>query len=96
MIASGQSYRDITVYLDGCSFTNCIFERCVFIYSGQMGVHLDSNSFVNCSWEFAGPASATLAFMSVMNNAGAADIVDQIMAGIKKQNGLSTRRPGQH
>jgi hypothetical protein len=66
MIAKGQTFTGITIHLDGCTFTDCRFVRCEFVYSGFLVGTLSGCSFSDCQWSFTGPAQNTLALMRAL------------------------------
>jgi hypothetical protein len=76
MIARKQTFTGATISLDGSSFSECEFNRCTLIFSGFLPVMLQSNSFSNCKWEFAGAAQNTLAFMTALYEGGASDLIE--------------------
>lgn len=82
MIATGQSFADLVVELDGCSFTRCVFRRCEMRLSGLLPVHLEACEFQDCEWRFSGPATMTIAFMTAMHRAGAGSLIEQTCAQI--------------
>jgi len=57
-----KSFRGQTVRLDGKSFSNCRFENCVLIYSGER-CEWEDTSFFNCQIVFDGPANNTVQFL---------------------------------
>ena len=77
MIAKGQTFTGITIYLDGGTFTgDCRFERCTVVISGVLPVVLENPRFVDCQWSFIGPASTTVSFMAAMHRAGAKELIE--------------------
>jgi hypothetical protein len=84
MIAHNKRFNDIPIYLDGCTFVGCTFERCRFIFSGLIAHHLEGNTFgEGCTWEFAGPASLVVKFMSAMYQGGAKDMIEKTFDNIR-------------
>jgi hypothetical protein len=45
MIARGQTFSDMRIVLDGCSFYGCTFRSCVFIYCASLPVVLQGSHF---------------------------------------------------
>lgn len=84
MIAHGETFRDTMIAIDGSTFVNCTFEKCVLVYSGLLPACLDGNSFTACRWEFGGPAANTLNFMAALYRSGARDLVELTFQGIRK------------
>ncbi len=80
-------FKDENIILDFHEFEECKFENCKMIYYGHGPLGLTSCEFLNCQWEFFGPASNTLSFMAQMykNGKGGDKIVettfDNIMRG---------------
>jgi hypothetical protein len=92
MIAENQTFVGLRVFLDGCSFKRCIFERCTIVFSGLMGAELEGNSFSECQWEFTGPAQNTLMMMSALYSGGGQQLIEATLDKIR--NGYANRRPG--
>lgn len=95
MIARNQTFEDVTISLDGGSFYGCSFHRCKLQFSGLLPVILDGSHFDNCHWEFSGPATTTVWFMSALYKAGAHEIVEgtfQAIRGEQTSDGISIRR----
>lgn len=76
MIASNQTFADKTVYLDGSSFYDCVFERCDLVFSGVLPATLSNPRFVDCRWQVVGPAQTTVGFLSALYRAGAKDLIE--------------------
>ena len=75
MIAKGQKFSDVTVYLDGSSFYDCIFERCTVVFSSLLPTTLHNPKFIDCNWQAAGPADYTINFMASLYKVGAGDLI---------------------
>jgi hypothetical protein len=58
-------FENARVDLHAGAYIGCTFERCELIFDGRP-VHLDSNRFSGCSWNFAGPAAATIAVLELL------------------------------
>jgi hypothetical protein len=58
------------VKLDGNSYVNVTFERCIMEYHGTASVKLQDCKFVACRWAFDGPAGNTIRFMSAIYQNG--------------------------
>lgn len=89
MIARGQTFKDITIYLDGCSFYECRFERCTIVVSGLMGSVLEAPHFQDCHWVLNGPARNTLQFLTNLHRGGAHQLVENTLDVIRGK-----RQPG--
>ena len=76
MIARNQTFSDVTVYLDGSSFYDCVFERCTVVFSGVLPAVLNNPRFVDCKWVAAGPADTTINFLTSLYKAGAKDLIE--------------------
>ena len=95
MFAREQTFTDVTIHLDGCTFIDCTFEQCRLIYSGFMVGHTQRCNFVGCKWEFAGPAANTIGFMTAIYGQGGAgpQMIDDIFQNIKKNAGRQPPKP---
>ena len=76
MIATNQTFNEVTISLDGGSFYSCTFNRCRLQASGLLPVTLEAGSFNNCNWELTGPAANTLGFLAGLYKSGAHDLVE--------------------
>jgi hypothetical protein len=84
MIAENQTFTDKRIWVDGSSFHNCRFIRCVFVYSGLMGVAIvDPAEVTDCRWEFQGPAKETINFMTAFYQAGSRELIESIFDDIR-------------
>ena len=95
MFAHGQTFREVPIHLDGCTFIECTFERCRMIYSGLIVGHIQRCNFVGCKWEFAGPAANTLGFMTALYGIDKVgpQMIDEIFQNIKKHAGRQSLKP---
>ncbi len=87
MITTDKTFKDISITLDGGTFTRCKFERCKIVFSGILPVTLDDPAFVDCEWSFTGPAANAMNFMRAMFLAGAKDLIEKTCAGIQSPAG---------
>jgi hypothetical protein len=85
MIARNQTFSNITVYLDGSSFYDCIFEKCVVVFSGVLPAHLHIPRFVTCQWQAGGPAYTTINFLTALYKAGAKDLIEATFEKIREK-----------
>lgn len=83
MIARNQTFSDITVYLDGSSFYDCTFEKCIVVFSGVLPAVLHNPRFVDCQWQAAGPAETTINFLTALYRAGAKDLIEATFERIR-------------
>ncbi|MBL8580649.1 MAG: hypothetical protein JNL61_00290 [Rhizobiaceae bacterium] len=82
MIAQKQKFVGLRIHLDGGCFDQCVFERCTLVYSGVLGVTMDSSDFIDCNWEMQGPARETLTFLAMLHRAGARELVEATVFNI--------------
>ena len=94
MIAENQIFRGKRIYLDGCSFHGCTFERCILVYSGTLGVDLVEARFIDCRWEVEGAALRTLRFLKLLYAVGARRLVENIFSEIRGER--SSSKPPVH
>jgi hypothetical protein len=83
MIATGQTFRDIRIHIDGCTFIDCTFERCHMVYAGALGVVMEKPNLVDCTWEVQGAARETIGFMKSLYQGGASALVEATFAEIR-------------
>ncbi|HKJ74531.1 MAG TPA: hypothetical protein VKA19_10480 [Alphaproteobacteria bacterium] len=94
MVANGQKFKQQQIVLDGGSFYNCTFEECDLIYSGLMPVFMNGNTLKDCRWRFDGPAVNTMAFLTMLHNSGARELVEATFEGVRNGS-LLNPNPGQ-
>jgi len=46
-------------------YLNCTFVRCELVFNGGP-IHHDGSQFINCTWDFVGPAGATLSMLETL------------------------------
>jgi len=65
------------------------------IYSGLLVGHTQRCNFVDCKWEFAGPAANTIGFMTAIYGIDEAgpQMIDEIFQNIKKNAGKQPPKP---
>jgi hypothetical protein len=83
MIAKGETFSNAKIALDGAYFENCKFERCILVYSGLLPVTLQNNNFIDCRWEFSGPAANTVGFMQALHKGGAKELIERTLDAIR-------------
>jgi hypothetical protein len=86
MIAVNQQFKGLKLSLDGGTFKDCQFESCTLIFSGLLPVTMTGNSFVGCTWEFAGAARNSLDFMRALYNGGGRELIEGTIRGGGIQN----------
>jgi len=79
-----KSFRQGEIALDGSSFVRCRFEGCQMVYAGGAPPMLSGCQFDDCSWNFAGEAANTIAFLSGFYNGGFEDLVEATFHRIRK------------
>ena len=94
MVATNKTFKKQQIVLDGGSFYNCTFDECELIYSGLMPVFMNGNTLKNCRWRFDGPAINTMAFLTMLYNSGAKDLVEATFNGVRNGSMLNPN-PGQ-
>ncbi len=65
-----KKFKDEAVLLDGNAFDHCEFKNCTLVFNGITGVSLSHTAINGCRWEFAGPASNTMAFLTALYQMG--------------------------
>jgi len=58
------------VLLDNTSFDDCVFQGATLVYLGGPAPSIRNCAFRDVSFEFAGPAGRTLAFLQAMSSRG--------------------------
>ena len=62
----GSTYPDTTLHLDGNVYEECIFIRCLLVYSGTGPVGLRGCKFDDCAFGFEGAASSAVKFLNAL------------------------------
>ncbi len=83
MIAHGQKFENVTIFLDGSSFYNCQFSNCNLVFSGVVGFLMDHPVYQNCRWTPQGPALQTIQLLSNLYSSGAVDLIEAVIKAIK-------------
>ncbi|HEX8450770.1 MAG TPA: hypothetical protein VF647_01670 [Longimicrobium sp.] len=86
MNIENQAFQDERVVLDGNSYTNCTFRRCVLVYSATAEMSLTNCNFEMVEWEFDGPAARVLSFLhaTYQNGRDGEEFVRAIFRNFKK------------
>jgi uncharacterized C2H2 Zn-finger protein len=81
-----QNFQNETVELDGHTFVNCTFRRCVMVFSGTTEMSLTGCRFEEVEWEFGGPAARVLSFLHAIyqNGRDGEEFVRAIFRNFKK------------
>ena len=91
MIAINQKFEDLLVNLDGGTFHGCTFTRCRLRFSGFSHPDLSKNTFEQCHWEFAGPATEIFTFLQVLyHDHGGAELGEAIFGRVRDRAPLSS------
>ena len=85
MIAENAVFKGRKITIDGGSFYSCQFVGCTLVFSGLMPPTLEGCNFNACSWQFSGPASNTIAFMTALYAGGAEDVIENTFRNIRGQ-----------
>ncbi|MEM7427441.1 MAG: hypothetical protein AAF441_15205 [Pseudomonadota bacterium] len=89
----GEKFSRETIKLDGSEFVKCAFTDCAFVYAGGSPPGISGCNFDRCTWQFAGEAANTLAFLSGFYNGGFADLIEGTFHEIRKGDMLKTEAP---
>lgn len=83
MIAHGQKYENLTIFLDGSSFYNCQFIHCNLVFSGVIGFVMENPTQQGCRWTPQGPALQTIQLLSNLYKGGGSEVVEALFQMIK-------------
>lgn len=75
-----------TILLDGATLTGCTLERCRLVFNGIAGVNMGVNHFIECTWEFDGPAARTVQFLKALYADCGRELVEQTFADIRGES----------
>lgn len=78
-----QTFRGISVVLDGNQFFDCRFERCEIVYAGGEPPTLVNNGFTECQWAFRDAAGRTLSFLGAMYAGGMQQLIEDTFNNIR-------------
>lgn len=70
MNIENRSFQDEQVVLDGNTYTNCTFRRCVMVYSATSEMSLTNCRLEGVEWAFDGPAARVLSFLHATYQGG--------------------------
>ena len=86
MIGIGQTYTNLTIYLDGGTFKDCKFQKCHIVYNGLQGVSLIGCEFgEGVTWAFEGPANNISVFLTALYASGATQLIENFFQRIRGQ-----------
>lgn len=71
-----QTFKNVTVDVDGTEFVDCHFENCTLAYSGGGHFLFSDSPIVGCSMVFVDAAERTLEALSVLYQTGMASAVE--------------------
>jgi hypothetical protein len=83
VIAKGQTFEGEMVSIDGSTFRDCQFIKCVLYFSGLLPVDLRGSSFTECQWEFVGPAANTMGFLGALYRRGETRLVESVFDNVR-------------
>jgi hypothetical protein len=86
VISRKTKFEKMTIQMDGCTFIDCEFTDCILRYDGTMPVHLSGSlNFVQCRFQFEGPAKNALQLLATMYQAGDAlkGVVEETFSAIR-------------
>lgn len=89
MIANGQTFKNVPVYLDGGTFVDCTFESCQLIFSALMPVVMERCTFTGCRPSFIGAAGNTIQMMRAIYHGWGPDgrtLIDNTFNQIRQAN----------
>ena len=86
MIATGKTFTNLSICLDGGTFKNCKFRNCQLAFHGLLSVTLDGCDFgEGVTWRFDGPASNVTNFLSALYAGGASELIENFFQQIRGQ-----------
>jgi hypothetical protein len=93
MIARGQTYRGLQIFIDGSTFEETTFDECTLVYSGLMPGQFNNCEVKQCRWHFAGPARSTLDFLATLyaRGEGGRQIVEGVFNEIRQAKAPKTQ-----
>lgn len=87
MIVEDQVFTGRTVEVDDTAFNRCTFTNCILKFSGGHPPRISGCVFNDCSWALAGPAAATLDYLTGLYGNGMAHIVERTFDNIRAGKG---------
>jgi uncharacterized protein YjbI with pentapeptide repeats len=81
-----QNFQGERVVLDNHTFVDCVFRRCILVYSANTEISLTNCRFEEVEWEFDGPAARVLSFLhaTYQNGRDGEEFVRAIFRNFKK------------
>lgn len=83
MKTKSQTFKDITVDLDGIEYEDCTFVHCRMILTGTKPLSLKACNLIDCQFTFDGPAGAALELLGALYADGAHEFVEQAFEAIR-------------
>lgn len=83
MVVTNKTFTQDRITLDGFTYKDCTFDRCLLIYSGYQSTTLIKVNMINCSFIFEGPAHNTFNFLKMMHNSSAKEQIENLLNMIK-------------
>lgn len=83
MLVKGKVFREQRLRMDGKTFDDCTFDRCMMVYSGMKPSQLIGGTIDSCSWDFDGPALNVFRFLVMVEQNGGAGLVDDIFRKVR-------------
>lgn len=75
-----------TIDLDEDEYVDCMFERCLFLFSGNRSVTVQKSTLTDCFWKFVGPAGVTIQFLRNFRKAAGEEaceaLIQQLLKGL--------------
>lgn len=93
---SRQHFRGETIDVDGNTYEDCIFERCVLRFSGEALPTFRRCRFVNADWQFVGAATTVIAFLSQLGQdfgPSGVELLNSLFRQIKQSRIVPTDSP---
>jgi hypothetical protein len=87
MKATGCTFKNAIVHVDGQRYRECRFERCQLVYSGGDLPSMVDCEFLRCRWTLEGAGARTLRLMKAMVERGGS------MRGLVERSLGLTERP---
>jgi len=90
-----QTFENVVVNFDGYRYYRCTFNHCQLIFTGMAPIDMrECNVRSDCAWTFAGPAQATLSFLTALwSNPASRPLVEAIFQSIR--NGKPPQPPSE-
>jgi hypothetical protein len=81
----GETFSGQRIVLDGNAYRNCRFEQCEIIITATASKTVVDCNFVNCRWDFDGPARTTIQdLIKLYQMPGMAPVIENLFNIIRK------------